>query len=270
MISPILTIDVEEWYHGNYRSLSEDLEKTPSLVYDHTLLLLELLDRYKSKGTFFILGEVAEREPRLVNLIYGRGHEVASHGFQHNLVYEYTPEEFRSDIRRSKQILERITGETVVGYRAPSWSITKKSPWAWRILKEEGFRYSSSVFPMETYLYGIGDALLESHERDGLLEIPMTCARIFGKRIPFSGGFYLRMVPFPIMRILGWSVENAGRPVLYYLHPREIDPEQPRLPLSDRIESFIHHANLQKVPNRLEKILKTKPTRSIRQSLLTK
>lgn len=245
----ILTVDVEDWYHGNYRSLPADLVRSPELVSRNTLDLLELLARHGARATFFVLGEVAERYPELVRAIAAGGHEIASHGYRHDLVYEGGPDVFRAEVRRSKTILEDAGGRPVFGYRAPSWSLTAKTPWAWEILEEEGYRYSASVFPVANYLYGIAGAPRVPYQPDprlSLTEFPASCGRMFGRRVPFAGGFYLRLLPAAALRFFEKQLNRAGLPVVYYLHPREIDARQPRLPLGSRLESFIHHYGLSK------------------------
>jgi polysaccharide deacetylase family protein (PEP-CTERM system associated) len=235
-VNNAMTVDVEEYF--TVQALDERVPRdrwpTHPLRSDaQTRRLLDLFDTRGIKATFFALGWVADRQRDLIREIHRRGHEVAAHSYWHRLVFEMTPEEFREDLRRVKALLEDLTGEAVIGYRAPTYSVTKASPWAHEILAEEGFKYSSSIFPIVHDRYGIPDysrfpVKLNVAGRE-LWEFPMTTVRIAGKNLPIAGGGYLRL--FPV-----WTVAKAiervnfseKKPAILYLHPWEIDPEIPK------------------------------------------
>lgn len=223
--------------------------------------VLDLLDQHGVKATFFVLGWVAEHHPRVVVEINKRGHEVASHGYNHRLVYDLTPEEFREDTKRSKGLIEDLTGHVVNGYRAASYSITKRSLWALDILMEEGFVYDSSIFPIYHDRYGLPEfsRFPERVCKDGcgeLLEIPLTTIRLFGKNIPIAGGGYLRLFPLGLIK---WGIRilntKEGQPAVIYIHPWELDPGQPRLNGS-RLSAFRHNINLDKTAAKVTGLLK--------------
>jgi polysaccharide deacetylase family protein (PEP-CTERM system associated) len=254
----ILTIDVEEWYHGNYNSLDPDSVSRESRVESNTEEILEILENIGARGTFFILGEVAEKKPSLVKKIFQHGHEIASHGYNHNLVYNYTQNEFKEDVKKSKSILEDCIGSQILGYRSPSWSVKKDTLWFYETLESLGIRYSSSVFPIANYLYGIKDAprfYYKPNEELSIYEIPCSTSLFLNKRIPFSGGFYFRLLPFFLINYFSNQVSLENNPVLFYLHPREIDPFQPRLSLTSTFESFVHHYGIKSCKYKLLKLL---------------
>jgi polysaccharide deacetylase family protein (PEP-CTERM system associated) len=254
-----LTVDLEDWYHSVYTLGPSDWKGLEDRLIVPTRRLLELLARYQVRATFFVLGAVAERHPGLVEEIRGRGHEIASHGCHHRLVYDQSPDEFRQDLRRSLDILEGITGEPVLGFRAAYWTITERSLWAIDILIEEGLAYDSSVYPVKTYLYGIPGTTPEPHilrESGGrrFYEVPPSTVRVLGRRLPIGGGFYLRSFP-------GWFVASGigrlnrqGKPAVVYIHPPEFDREKPRLDLPLR-ERILHYHGLGTVEGKLEGLL---------------
>src|SRR5688572_8791451 len=253
-----MTVDVEDYYHVSVfegsvpRNQWESLE---SRVVRNTERLLDLFDEHAVRGTFFVLGLVAERYPSLVRSIATRGHELASHGYAHRLVYEQTPDAFRDDVRRSKAILEEQSGRRINGYRAPSFSVTERSLWALDVLLEEGFRYDASIFPIRHDRYGIPDAPRWPHAiaRAGgsLFEVPGSTVRLGGTNLPVAGGGYFRILPYAWTR---WGMRRVnqveGQPAVFYLHPWEIDPEQPRLPASV-LGRFRHYRNLHLTEARL-------------------
>ncbi|MCK6551935.1 DUF3473 domain-containing protein [Myxococcota bacterium] len=231
-----MTVDLEE--HFTVENLSavvpRDLWPVQALrADDQTRRLLDLFDAHGVKATFFVLGWVAERHRALVRELHARGHEVAAHSYWHRLVFEMTPKELRADLRRVRDLLEDLTGARVTGYRAPTYSITRRSLWAHEILAEEGFRYSSSVFPVVHDRYGIPDwpraprrLRISGLE---LWEIPPTTIRVLGRNWPVAGGGYLRLLPVrAVARALEHVVEREGLPAFVYVHPWEIDPEIPR------------------------------------------
>lgn len=257
----IFTVDTEDWFHANYEDgLFHNSASVVSTVEKNTEVYLKYLAESGSTATFFVLGFVAEQHPQLLRKISAAGHEIASHGYGHQLVYKQTRDEFREDIRKSKILIEDVVGKPVLGYRAPSWSITKKSLWALDILTQEGFRYDSSIFPFENFLYGISGASRfpyssKKYAPDSeLVEIPPSTVRWFGLNLPFSGGFYFRALPYWMIHICGKQVNHEGEPVVFYLHPREIDPEQPRLKLQPR-DALIHYWGIRSCERKFAKTL---------------
>jgi len=257
-----LTIDVEDYFQVNAfaRKISVDQwDSFPLRVDTNTRRILDLLDRYGIKATFFILGWVAERAPELTREIHRRGHEIACHGYEHQLIFQIGPDKFREDIRRSKAILEDQCGEAVCGYRAPSYSITGKSLWALDILVEEGFNYDSSIFPVVHDTYGIPDAERFPNtiqtKAGPLREFPLTTLplQIGWKkiRIPIADGGYLRLLPIEIIRK---GIENVNskekQPAVVYFHPWEIDPGQPRIKAGLK-STFRHYLNLHRTEGKL-------------------
>ncbi len=231
-----MTVDVEEYF--TVQSLAERVPREqwpahPLRADQETMRILDLFDAHSVKATFFVLGWVGERHPSLVKTIHARGHEVAAHSYWHRLVFEMTPDEFREDTRRTKSLLEDLTGAEVIGYRAPTYSVTRASLWAHEILAEEGFLYSSSVFPITHDRYGIADyprfaQKLSVGERQ-IWEWPMTTLRVGNRNLPVAGGGYLRLLPASaISRALARVNKEEAQPVIVYLHPWEIDPEIPR------------------------------------------
>jgi len=248
-ISNILTVDVEEYFQveGYSRFISQlEWSKYPGRVEKQTNQLLELLELSHAAGTFFVLGWIAKRYPDLVRKIASAGHEIASHGFQHTMITKLSPDAFRKDLRCSKAMLEDITGRKVRGYRAPTFSITRETAWAHGILAEEGFAYSSSVFPIWHDRYGwpqFGDEPKKTGTMGGrdLWEIPLSVWRIGPFRIPFGGGGYLRFYPLSITKALFRRHERNGKPVILYVHPWELDSDQPQIdaPFGTRVrQSF--------------------------------
>ena len=248
----ILTIDVEEWYHGNDFDLPRDRQALlPSRVERQTDLLLEMLARRSARATFFILGCVAESHPGLVRRIHAAGHEVASHSFYHDLVYKLTPEEFESQLRRCADLLRGITGVPIQSFRAPSWSIVETNLWALEVIRRCGLTCDASIFPMRTGMFGIKNARLDIHEvaaRDGqgpaLLEYPPAALRLGGLTLPFAGGIFFRLLPYVVSRRALASLNARGRPGVVYLHPWELDPDQPRLPDLPARRTWYHYYGL--------------------------
>lgn len=257
------TIDVEDYYQVeafagvvNKRTWGE----YESRVVENTHRLLDLLDTYSVKGTFFILGYVAQHERALVHEIADRGHEIASHGMSHTLVYTQTPEVFRDETRRSKALLEDICQRPVIGYRAATYSITSKSLWALDILHEEGFQYDSSIFPMRHDRYGIPDAQpypnrLRTPAGYTLVEFPISIFRSGAVKLPVAGGGYFRLFPYPVTRWGLTRINRSGHEFVFYLHPWEVDPEQPRIQNAGAMSRFRHYLNLSRTRPRLERLL---------------
>lgn len=269
----ILSFDIEAWYHGTFTNYDYRpyVDAVDDLVVPQTERILELLEVTGNYATFFVLGETAERHPEIVRKILSTGHEVASHFMHHDLVSSLSPESFLDELRRGISTIEEITGEPIHGFRAPSWSVNMRgTPWYWEILASEGLKYSSSRFPVGNYMYGDSDSPFFIHEirtKAGTIkEIPPSVFPFMGRSLPFSGGFYLRMLPRSIiMRGTRWY-ESRGHPVVFYLHPKEIDPRTPSLPLSFK-EKMIHRAGIRGCYRKLNSILGEIETISIRDHL---
>ena len=263
IIRNALTVDVEDYFHvanlaPNIRRASWNSRE--SRVVGNTQKLLAIFEQFDVRGTFFVLGWVAERYPQLIRDIAARGHEIACHGFSHRLVYEQSPEEFYQETLRAKNLLQDITGSAVLGYRAASYSIVRESLWALDILAELGFVYDSSIFPVRHDRYGIHDAERAPHRMATptgkyIVEWPLATARILGFRLPVAGGGYFRLFPYGLSR---WGLASINRrelrPFVFYLHPWEIDPAQPRVSAS-WLSRFRHYTNLGKCEQRLRRLL---------------
>jgi len=257
-----MSIDVEDYFHVSVfdgivpRSSWADME---SRVERNTQRLLAIFDEYEVRSTFFVLGWVAERFPDLVRDIAARRHEVASHGYAHRLAYDQTPKAFREDVRRAKSLLEDATGRRVLGYRAPSYSITPRSLWAIDVLIEEGYQYDSSIFPIRHDRYGIPISDRRPYRIDrpagSLLEVPGSTTQLGLMNVPVAGGGYFRILPYWWTR---WGIDRVNRlerrPAVFYLHPWEIDPDQPRLHVG-RMGAFRHYRNLGDTERRLRQLL---------------
>jgi polysaccharide deacetylase family protein (PEP-CTERM system associated) len=303
-----LTIDVEDYFqvHAFSRIVSlTDWDRLECRIERNTERLLDLLDSADAgrsaaccRATFFVLGWIAERYPCLIRRIRGRGHEVACHGYAHQIIYTQTHEEFRADVRKAKSVLEDVIGEPVIGYRAPSYSITDRTLWAIDILIEEGFKYDSSIFPIRHDFYGFPDAprfpfrisrngtgKVEFSELDGkaspeqgriasvrspsllhpspppehsgsLVEFPISTVRVFGQNFPVSGGGYFRLFPYPLIESALKRINQKEKmPFIFYIHPWELDGEQPRLPNASLRSRFRHYVNLSKTEARLRSLL---------------
>jgi polysaccharide deacetylase family protein (PEP-CTERM system associated) len=256
-----LTIDVEDYYHvsGFDRCVSRDQwDDFEPRVEANTHRLLDRLAEAGVRGTFFVLGWVAQRQPRLVRAIAAAGHEVGCHSYAHRLVYEQTPEQFRADLCQARDVLEDLLGQPVVAYRAPSFSITNRSLWALDVLGEEGFRFDSSIYPTHHDRYGIPGTPLVPHPirrpAGELWEFPPPVWRYLGYPLPVGGGGYFRLYPYALTRHALRAVNRAGRPFAAYLHPWEVDPDQPRL-RPGRLSAFRHYVNLHRTEDRLVRLL---------------
>lgn len=253
------TVDVEDWFcsHNLQQNISfSDWGKLEGRVVKNTHRLLELLNKHKVQATFFVLGWVAEKYPALVKDIASMGHEISSHGFAHQLITKLDITSFRQDIQLSIQAIEASSGILPSGYRAPAFSITRKTLWALPVLKEMGIRYDSSVYPFAYHPdYGLPETPLEIHETiPGLLEIPMSCSTKYGFKIPCSGGAYLRFFPYAFFRKLVSHVISAGRPFIFYIHPWELDKDSPRVNLPF-LKATRHYTNLHTTEEKLERLL---------------
>jgi polysaccharide deacetylase family protein (PEP-CTERM system associated) len=230
-----------------------------SRVESSTHGLLDCLAEADVRGTFFVLGWVAERHPGLVREIRAAGHEIGCHSHGHRLIYEQTPEEFRSDLRRGIGVLEDLVGEHITAYRAPSFSITRQSLWALDILVEEGITLDSSIYPTHHDRYGIPGTPLGPHRIDrpsgSLWEFPPPVYRLLGYPLPVGGGGYFRLYPYALSRLLLGRINAAGRPFVVYLHPWEFDPDQPRF-RPGRLRAFRHYVNIARTESRLRHLLR--------------
>ena len=257
-----LTIDVEDYFHVAALGKSIDLtdwDRIEPRVVDNMNRLLDMFDEHGVKATHFVLGWVAERFPELIKEIDRRGHEVASHGYSHQLVYNQSPEVFFQETKDSKSLIENIIGKPIFGYRAASYSITKKSLWALDTLAELGFIYDSSIFPVVHDRYGIKDSpiyphVLETPGKKKLVEYPLSTYTFLGQAIPVAGGGYFRLYPYWLSRFFYRSINKSNMPFVFYLHPWEVDPGQPRVKASF-ISEFRHYNNLEKCQGRLASLL---------------
>lgn len=265
-VANALTVDVEDYFQVSAFEHCIDRADWDSMelrVENNVARILDLFDEFGAKGTFFTLGWIAERAPGLVHRIADRGHEIACHGYGHQLVYDIGPDKFREDIRRAKAILEDQSGTPVVGYRAPSYSIVDRSLWALDILIEEGFTFDSSIFPIYHDRYGIPDAPRFPYdiERQAgtIREFPLTTKffSVFGREmnIPVAGGGYLRLFPVSLIKRALESLNRDGNPIVLYFHPWEIDPGQPRIPNTGWKSRFRHYVNLDKTESKLRTLL---------------
>jgi polysaccharide deacetylase family protein (PEP-CTERM system associated) len=263
--SHIMSVDVEDYFMVEAFADSaprNSWDTWPSRVVTSTERTLELLDKHHVKATFFFVGWIAQKFPSLVREVHARGHEIACHSFWHRPVYSLTPQEFRDDTRMAIRAIEDAAGTKVYGYRAPSWSITKKCLWALDILAEEGFSYDSSIYPIRHDLYGIPGArrfpyAYKAENGKILREFPPTSVRIAGQNLPAAGGGYLRVFPLVYTRWVFRKYENVYREgVVVYFHPWELDPEQPRM--RGRLKSHLrHYTNLDRMEERLNFVLQT-------------
>jgi len=289
-IKNILTIDVEDYFQVHAFSTivkPDDWEMYECRVEKNTTKILDILDKEKIKATFFILGWIAERYPNLIKKIYQESHEIASHGYEHQVIYNQTPAEFRKDIKKSKQLLEDLIGEEVIGYRAPTYSVTEKTLWALTILFEEGYRYDSSVFPIHHDYYGIPWAprfpfiwdltsskpkikqiisinnqynklkkLSKPNNSMEIIEFPISTINLVGYKFPIAGGGYFRLLPYWITK---WGLKKINKkdkqPFIFYFHPWELDPGQPKIQNASKFSRFRHYNNIEKGEKRFKQLL---------------
>lgn len=258
-----MSVDVEDYFQVQALSTvygTGDWERCESRVERNTDSILEVFDEAGISGTFFTLGWIAERHPALVRRIAAAGHEVASHGYQHARVDSQTAEAFRADIRKTKAILEDLSGTAVLGYRAATFSVGAKTPWAWSVLEEEGYAYSSSIYPVQRDFYGDPNAPRTPYRPEGaqhLIEIPIATVRLGNRNWPAGGGGYFRFLPYGVSKAAIARVNRVdGAPAVFYLHPWEVDPDQPRpsgVPAKSRLR---HYINLSKTRDRLSRLSK--------------
>ncbi|MBI4847194.1 MAG: polysaccharide deacetylase family protein [Nitrospirae bacterium] len=257
----VFTVDVEDWYHildiPSAPKMSEWASAAPHVEKDF-IKLLDLISEKNVPVTCFFLGWIAERFPHLVKEAAARGHEIASHGYSHRLVYEMTEDEFYHDAVKSKNIIEDIAGRPVLGYRSAGFSITEDTPWYFENLIKAGYKYDSSVFPgprghggLKSDRYG---PYLVKGRAGNIIEFPITLAKFLSRRICFFGGGYLRLFPYPLIKSMGRRVLSEGRPVIFYVHPREVNPGHPRLEMNYK-RRFKSYVNLKTTESKVSKIL---------------
>jgi polysaccharide deacetylase family protein (PEP-CTERM system associated) len=261
MTKNALTVDVEDYFQVS--ALAPHIERRswdsrPCRVERNVQRLLDLFEQSGAQATFFTLGWVAERYPHLVRDIVARGHELASHGYAHLRASEQTRQEFSSDVLSAKRLLEDVSGQPVRGYRAPSFSIGRDNDWAFDELLAAGYAYSSSVYPVRHDHYGVPDApRFPYRTRPGLLEIPLTTTQLLGRNLPAGGGGFFRLLPYSVSR---WALRRVNRidqrPAIFYLHPWEIDPQQPRIAGTSAKTRFRHYVNLSRTESRLSRLLR--------------
>lgn len=259
-----LTIDLEPWHASEFLAKYLPEEKDDQIE-EAVRPILELLDKNKTRATFFVLGSVAEKYPEVVREIYDKGHEIASHAYSHNTLDKLGETKFEEEIEKSVGLLESITGEKPIGFRAPSFSINNSTKWAFKILKDYAFKYDSSIFPIKTMLYGVPNAPLHpyrpsmndvaQHDPDGdIIEFPMTVFKL-GKNIPVAGGFYLRILPLWFLKLAIKRV-NKNRPAIIYVHPWETYPHTPRLKIP-LFSKFVTYYGINSALKKFEGLLKT-------------
>lgn len=260
-ITNFLSVDVEDYFQvAAFEKIISpvDWDKYECRVVANTVTILDLFARYNVKATFFIVGWIAERYPDLVMEIDRLGHDIGCHSYWHRKIYGLTPGEFRKDTQQAKDILENIINKPVLGYRAPSYSITKESLWALDILAELGFRYDSSIFPVHHDNYGIPDAPRFSYtlEHGQMVEYPISTVKLPGINLPIAGGGYFRLFPYWFTsNALKWINKRDRKPFVFYLHPWEVDPAQPRIKDAGAKSRFRHYLNLDKTLGRLDRLL---------------
>lgn len=259
-ITNAMTIDVEDYFQVSAFApyiARADWDARECRVERNIDAILEMLDQHHTKATFFTLGWVAERYPQLVRQIVAQGHELASHGYAHQRASDQTPDTFFEDVHVAKNMLEDLSGQAVIGYRAPSFSIGKANLWAYDTLLEAGYRYSSSVYPIAHDHYGMPDSPRFTYEvRSGLIEIPITTVRLFERNFPSSGGGYFRLLPYAVSRWLIQRVNNHDQQAgIFYFHPWEIDPGQPRVAGVSAKTRFRHYVNIAHTQARLKRLL---------------
>lgn len=267
----VLTFDVEEYFHAEAFAgvvRPEDWPTFGSRVVDATERLLDILDYADVRATFFVLGWVAERQPGLVQEIHARGHELACHGYSHQMISRLTPQEFADDVKRAKKVIEDVAGTRVIGYRAPTFSVTRQTLWSLEVLMEAGFQYDSSIFPIVHDRYGIPDAPRFAHRIPifvsripivgngcAMAELPLSTVSVFGHRLPVAGGGYFRLLPYGLTRL---AIRHLNRvehqPAVVYLHPWEIDRHQPRLSIG-RLTRLRHSINIDETEDKLCRLL---------------
>lgn len=258
-----ISIDLEDWFcvHNLAGVIKlQDWDNCELRVRESTERLLSLFEQHQTRATFFVLGWVAERLPDLIRKVEAQGHEIGVHGYNHLLLTEITPQEFEEDLAKALEAIEKCGVKTrPIGFRAPSFTVVEKTkPWALPILEKYQFKYDSSVFPIGFHPdYGVADAPLKPYKiTDGLYEFPMSVMEMFGRRFPFGGGGYFRLFPYAYTKFCLKKVNDAGRTTVFYLHPWEMDPGQPRVKDLSLSQKIRHYRNLDQTEKRFAKLLK--------------
>jgi polysaccharide deacetylase family protein (PEP-CTERM system associated) len=255
-----MTVDVEDYFQVSAfekNILRDDWNKLELRVERNTFKLLELFEKHQVKSTFFTLGWVAERCPNLIKAIVEQGHELASHSYDHQRVFNMTPEQFRQDLTKSKQILEDISGQKIIGYRAPSFSINDSNIWVYEILNELGFLYSSSTYPVQHDLYGVPHWPRFAYQRpEGITEVPIPTIHHNNKNLGIGGGGYFRLYPYWLSKKrIERYLADEKQPYNFYFHPWEIDPEQPKVESASIKSKLRHYVNLSRMENKIVRLL---------------
>lgn len=254
----IFTIDVEDWFHILNLESTPDVSEWDSLesrVNTNFIKLLDIFNEHNVKASCFFLGWIAEKFPNLVKIAYEQGHEICSHGFSHKLVYKSAPEEFLEDIQKAKETIDKIIPVSVKGFRAPGFSVTRETPWFFERLSLAGYEYDSSIFPTSRQHGGLTTSQFSPFiQENGIWEFPISVKKIFGYPMYFFGGGYLRFFPYWLIKYFARKILAQGRPVIFYIHPREIDPEHPRLAMNVK-RKFKSYCRLKSVPKKLNKLL---------------
>ena len=271
----ILTVDLEDWFQSSLELFDgirdrEGIVRPTDRVVRNTRTLLSILEKYDTRATFFVLGTVAESFPGLISEICGRGHEIATHGYAHRLVYRQTKEEFRQDLRKSMQLIQGITGEKILGYRAPYFSIREDSLWALDVIKEEGLRYDASIFPLKRKLYGVRD--IDKIAIDMIVEVPVSKISLFGYEFPVGGGGYLRLYPYGLTK---WAIKKLNKQkkaVMVYIHPYEIDTGELQADctgsgIKTELTKFTQRFNRGSMENKIRALLKDFSFTTVKDSL---
>ena len=258
----IFSIDVEDWFNlsgTGFEPPPSEWDRLESRIERNLHTLLELLAAAGGTATCFVVGYFAKRFPHLIREAAAAGHEIASHSYFHRLVYEMSADEFYQDVLATRKLLEDVSGQAVRGFRAPAFSVTRQTPWFFEKLVEAGYGYDSSVFPAPHQTGGLATNRLAPHRLEtpagALMEFPITAVRVLGRPMCFFGGGYLRLFPYRVIRAMGYTALNEGRPVVFYVHPREIDPDHPRMPLSLR-RKFTCYVNLRSTRPKIRQILR--------------
>ena len=263
MLRNILTIDFEDYYSSSLKTYSnlklriETKENEKSRLGRLTATILDLLKRHNVKATFFVVGYLGEKYPDLIEMIHKHGHHIGSHSYQHDLIRNMSEREFAQDLKKSIDILRNITNKKPDAFRAPVWSYDpEKCSWFWKILNNNGIVYDSSIFPSETFMYGDGSEPRFLNKREfGIIEIPPSTIRFLNMNIPFCGGFYLRAIPYWIVKSLISLMNNSGNSVVIYFHPYDIDKELVKIEGQNKLNNIINHYNVKSNLNKLENLL---------------
>ncbi len=253
------TVDFEDWYQGLEIFKVDTWHNFESRIERNCHKMLEILEKHNVKATFFVLGYLAENNPELIKMISDAGHEVGSHGYSHTQVFKLTQEEYDLELSRTNQAIMKIIGKPPIGFRAPIFSIIEKSFWAFDILLKNGFTYDSSIYPTFNYRYGVVKAERFKHDMTSpkgkrICEIPVATAKFMGANLPVGGGAYFRVWPYPVTKWAFHKINREGMPGVFYVHPWEIDPDQPRIQLPKRL-SLTHYHRLHSTENKLHKLL---------------